>query len=377
VIPPGSTIGILGGGQLGRMSAQAAQAMGYRVVVLEPGSHPPAGSVAHRVIAARYDDPAALAELAAACDVVTVEFENIPAAPLRTLAARRPVHPSPEVLHTCQNRLREKRFLRDHGFPHAPFIEVRPGVPLVDQVRGLGWPCVLKTADFGYDGKGQRKLAGPDDAAAAQAQVDAGGAWVVEGWVDFACELSVLCARGTDGRAVCFPPALNEHAHHILDVSLFPAPLPAATIREATALATAVASALGLVGLVGVEMFLARDGRVLVNELAPRPHNSGHATIEACGVSQFGQFIRAVCGLPLAEPRVRRPAAMVNLLGDLWAAGVPDWTPVFAAPDAHLHLYGKGDPRPGRKMGHITVLDDTVEAAAARARALRTAIARR
>lgn len=376
MIAPGSTLGIIGGGQLGKMSAAAAQALGYRVVILEPAASPPAGGLAHRVLRAAYDDPAALAELAAACDVVTLEFENIPAASLEAVAARVPVRPGPEVLHVCQNRLREKRFLRSRGFPYAAFVEIAPGVPLAGQVAGLGWPCVLKTADFGYDGKGQRKLAGPEDAAAAQAQVDAGGAWVAEAWVPFACELSVVCARGPDGRAVCFPPALNEHARHILDVTLFPAPLPGPVVREAERLARAVAEALDVCGLLAVEMFLHEDGRLLVNELAPRPHNSGHATLEACSVSQFEQFIRAVCGLPLAEPRLRRPAAMANLLGDLWSAGVPDWSPLLGAPDVHLHLYGKGDARPGRKMGHFTVLDDTAEAAAARARALRAALAR-
>lgn len=373
-LQPGSWVGILGGGQLGRMSAEAARRLGYRVRTLDPSPGACAAAVSDEHVTAAWDDLAALDRFAAGCGRVTLEFENIPPATVAHLARSVPCHPSAEVLATCQNRRREKLFLREAGIPCAPFEVVDSRAALPAALARIGHPAVLKTADFGYDGKGQAKLADASaDLDAAWARMG-GAAAVLEGWVPFDLELSVLVARRADGATAAYEPAENLHRDHILHLSLSPARIDPALAARAKSLAVDVASRLGIVGLLGVELFAVGD-RLLVNELAPRPHNSGHQTLDAHATSQFEQHIRAVCGLELGDPSLRRPAAMLNLLGDLWKGGrEPDWSPVTRDPSARLHLYGKGRPAPGRKMGHVTVLADTVEAALARARDLDAAL---
>jgi len=370
MIPPGKTIGILGGGQLGRMLAQAATQLGYRVHVYEPQAHSPAGAVAHREVNAAYGDLAALAAFARECDVVTYEFENVPAAPLQAIAALTRLLPDWRVLETAQNRSREKRWLRDHGLPHAQFAEVAAGGDLAAAIRQTGVPCVVKTADFGYDGKGQLKVMAAADVAAALARFHAQPA-VIEQFIDFACEVSVVVARTAAGETRVFPVAENIHTNHILDFSIVPARVPAGVLAQAEALARRIAGEIGLVGVMGVEFFVTKSGGVLVNELAPRTHNSGHYTIDACMTSQFEQQVRAICGLPLGDPALLSPVVMVNVLGDAWAKGEPKWETLLADPAVRLHLYGKSEARPGRKMGHFTVRAGDVESALARARALK------
>lgn len=375
MITPGQTIGILGGGQLGRMLGQAAQTLGYRVHVFEPAGPCPAGAVANKEVNASYEDTAALTAFARECAVVTYEFENIPSGPLAAIAPLVPLHPRAEVLHTTQNRQREKAWLRAHGFPHARYAEALDG-DIAPAVADVGLPCVVKTADFGYDGKGQMKIADAAELERAVA-IFRGRRCVVERWVEFACEVSVIVARSTTGETRAFPVAENLHTHHILDFSIVPARIEAAVARKAEQLALAIAEKLGVEGLVAVEMFVTAGGEVLVNELAPRPHNSGHWSLDGCETSQFEQQVRAVCGLPLGGVAVREPTVMVNILGDAWqwrdgkVAADPKWAVILAEPRAKLHLYGKAEPRPGRKMGHFTVRADTVESALARARALK------
>lgn len=376
MIPPGSTLGVLGGGQLGRMFGQAAQSLGYRVHVYEPAADCPASAVANRTFTAPYEDAEQLAAFARSCAVVTYEFENIPVAPLQAIAGLTQLHPRPEVLEICQNRLREKRWLKREGFPHVPFAEVEAGGDLAAAIRSIGVPCVVKTADFGYDGKGQQKVTDETTLAAA-VRAFAGARAVVERYVDFSCELSVIVARSATGETRAFPVAENIHTRHILDLSLVPARVPNAVAAEAVALATAIAERLGLVGLLAVELFLGRQGQLQVNELAPRPHNSGHWSIDGARTSQFEQHVRAVCGLPLGDPGVREPSVMVNLLGDVWrdptgpAPQAPDWSVVLRQPRAKLHLYGKATARIGRKMGHFTVVGPTLDAALGEARAIK------
>ena len=375
-ILPGATIGILGGGQLGAMFATAAKRMGYRVEAISDVTDCPAARVCDRLHVGDYADAAFLARAAAGLDLVTFEFENVPAAAGRALAAVVPVRPHPDVLFTTQDRAREKAFLTGHGFACAPHRVVRSHDDLRAAVRELGLPAVLKTAAFGYDGKGQVRLLAPADVDAAWAALGAGPdgprELVLEGWIDFDCEISVVAARGLDGAVAAFAPSRNAHAHHILDVSSVPAGLPDTVLAAATDAAGKILAALGVVGVACVEFFVTRDGRVLVNEIAPRTHNSGHLTIEACETSQFEQQVRAVCGLPLGSTRPLAPAAMANLLGDCWfAAGGdsardPDWAAALAVPGVRLHLYGKTAPRPGRKMGHLTALAATAAEAVAR-----------
>ncbi len=373
-LPPGSWIGILGGGQLGRMSAEAARRLGYRVRTYDPSPDACAAAVADEHVTAAWDDAAALDRFARGCGRITLEFENIPPAAVERLARSVPCHPSAAALATCQNRRREKIFLREAGIPCAPFEVVASEAELPAALARIGRPAVLKTADFGYDGKGQAKISGEGaDLAAAWSRMG-GAAAVLEGWVPFDLEISVLVARRADGRAVAYEPAENLHRDHILHLSLSPARIAPGLAERAKALALEVASRLGLVGLLGVEMFVVGD-RILVNELAPRPHNSGHQTLDAHATSQFEQHIRAVCGLEPGDPSLLRPAAMVNLLGDLWKGGrEPDWSAVSRDPSARLHLYGKGRPAPGRKMGHVTVTAATVDEAASRAQAIHDAL---
>ena len=353
-LPPGSTIGVLGGGQLGRMLAHAATRLGYRVHVYEPQAQCPAGAVAHLEVNAPYDDLEALAAFARGCDVVTYEFENVPSAPLRHIEGLTRLRPHWQVLETTQNRSREKRWLREQGFPHARFVEVPAGGDLAAGLREAGVPCVVKTADFGYDGKGQLKVMAEADIPAAQARF-AGQAVVIEQFVDFACEVSAVVARSASAAVRVFPIAENIHTNHILDTTIVPARVPPEVAAQAERLARLVAERIDLVGVMGVECFVTRAGEVLINELAPRTHNSGHYTIDACVTSQFEQQVRAICGLPLGAVTLLSPVAMVNILGDAWARGEPKWDALLAQPNVRLHLYGKAEPRPGRKMGHFTV----------------------
>ena len=373
-LQPGGTIGILGGGQLGRMSAIAARRMGYRVRTFDPSATACAAAIADEHVAADWSDTAALTRFAQGCGRVTLEFENIPPATVEFVAQSVPCHPSASVLATCQNRRREKEFLRASGIPCANFAVVSSLAELQAAVKSIGFPCVLKTADFGYDGKGQVKLPTAEASLAAAWSKIGGAVGVLEAWVPFQLEISVLVARTVDGRTAVYDPAENIHRNHILHLSLSPARISAATAAEARALALSIAEKIQLVGLLAVEMFV-QDGRIVVNELAPRPHNSGHQTFDANETSQFEQHVRAVCGLPLGGTKPLAPSAMVNLLGDVWRNGQePDWTKVLADPSAKLHLYDKGKAAPGRKMGHITVTAPTLEEAMRRAEALHAAL---
>jgi 5-(carboxyamino)imidazole ribonucleotide synthase len=375
MIAPGKTIGVLGGGQLGRMLAQAAQTLGYRVHVYEPQIHCPAGAVANHEVNASYQDADALLDFARGVDVVTYEFENIPAAALAVIAPLVPLHPSAEVLHTTQNRQREKAWLKSNGFPHVAYAEALDG-DIAPAVAQVGLPCVVKTADFGYDGKGQMKLSTSADLEQAVA-IFRGRRCVVEAWCEFSCELSVIVARSTTGETRAFPVSENIHTQHILDFSIVPARVSAAVAQAAETLAERIAKKIGVVGLLAVEMFLTTAGELVVNELAPRPHNSGHWSIDGGETSQFEQHVRAVCGLPLGTVAVREPTVMVNILGDAWkwadgkVVGAPHWAAILAAPRAKLHLYGKAEPRPGRKMGHFTVRAADIATALAQAQGLK------
>jgi 5-(carboxyamino)imidazole ribonucleotide synthase len=373
VIPPGATVGVLGSGQLGRMFAIAARRMGYRVHTLSPDTDTPTGQVADREVVAAYDDLDAVRAFARGVDVVTFEFENVAAAAAEAAAEHAPVRPAGTVLHTTQHRLREKGFLANAGIPVAPFAPVRSLEDLEAALGALGTPAVLKTAGWGYDGKGQVKIADPSEAAAAWGAIG-GEEAILETFVDFDREVSVVAARGLDGAFAHFGVIENRHQRHILDVSIAPAAVPPAVERAAVEIARGILEGLRVVGVLCVEMFLKADGRLLVNELAPRPHNSGHLTFDAAVTSQFEQQLRAICGLPLGSPELLRPAAMANLLGDLWATGEPDWAAACRYPDVKLHLYGKAAARPGRKMGHLTALAATPEAALAKVVAARRAL---
>lgn len=375
VVLPGGTIGVMGGGQLGRMFAIAARRMGYRVHTFSPDEDTPTGQLADREVVAAYEDEEAVREFARGVDVVTFEFENIPSRTVEWCAAHGEVRPSGHVLHICQHRLREKEFLVGAGLPLPRFASVRSEDELRAAVADIGTPCVLKGAAFGYDGKGQQKLTAETDLAAAW-QASGGAPAVLEAWVPFEKEISVLVARGADGTVATYPVCENQHAQHILDLTIVPADIPPQCARDATELAHTTAQALDLVGLLAVEMFLLPSGEILINELAPRPHNSGHFSFDACVTSQFEQQLRAVCGLPLGSTELLRPAAMANLLGDLWTDGEPDWRSACAFPDVKLHLYGKSEPRPGRKMGHLVAFGTSTAAAVERVRGARAALAR-
>jgi 5-(carboxyamino)imidazole ribonucleotide synthase len=351
-LAPGAVIGIVGNGQLGRMSAVAAARLGFRVHVFGPGPDSPAAQVAARATVAAHDDVAALRRFAAEVDVVTFEFENVPAAGLEALAERVPVRPSPSVLRISQDRLLEKRFLQSAGVRVAPWAAIGSEAELADAVARLGLPAVLKTTRLGYDGKGQAVLRSEGDLAPALARLNP-KPLVLETFVDFACELSVVVARGADGTTAAFDTVENRHHDHILHATFAPARIDPAIAAEARAAAIRVAEAIGLVGVLCVEFFLDRDGRVLANEIAPRPHNSGHWTIEACIASQFEQHIRAVAGLPLGDPRRHADAVMVNLIGPEDMARWPD---IIATPGLIAHHYGKAEARAGRKLGHVTRL---------------------
>jgi 5-(carboxyamino)imidazole ribonucleotide synthase len=345
-LPPNSVIGIVGGGQLGRMSALAAARLGYRCHVLTPEADSPAAQVSAAVTLGDYEDVHVLRRFAEAVDVITFEFENVSAEGLDLLASRKPVRPAPSVLRVSQDRAVEKSFLNGIGVATAPWRLAAGPADLP------AFPCILKTTRLGYDGKGQRLLRGPQDAEAAFAEL-APKPLIVEGFVDFADEISVIVARGADGRTSAFDAVLNRHRDHILDLTLAPAPVTPEIAEAARVVACRVAEALGLVGLLAVEMFVDRDGGVLVNEIAPRPHNSGHWTIDACPASQFEMHVRAVAGLPLPPATRHSDAVMKNLVGPDEAAL---WPQIVASPGLIPHLYGKAEARPGRKMGHVTRL---------------------
>jgi 5-(carboxyamino)imidazole ribonucleotide synthase len=369
-ILPGATIGMVGGGQLGRMFALEARRMGYRLVVLDPGDATPAAQFCDRHIQAPFEDLDACLELAEVSDVVTLEWENADVATLRAMAERVQIHPSPDVLEVAQHRVREKDAARRLGVLTAEYRAVRSRDELDAALREIGAPAILKTARMGYDGKGQATIR---DAAEAVAAWDAlggqGDDFILEARVPFRMEVSVICARSATGETACFPVSENEHRRGILHLTVAPARMPADVAEEARRVASTLAEGLGVVGLLAVEMFVDPDGRILMNEIAPRPHNSGHHTWEACAVSQFEQQLRAVCGLPLGNPALLRPAAMVNLMGEDAGTGLdrPGVARALAVPGTALHLYGKAQARPGRKMGHLTVLADTADQAAQRA----------
>ncbi len=372
-ILPGATLGVLGSGQLGRMFAIAARRMGYRVHTFSPDRETPTGQVSDREWYAPYDDLETLDRFAAEVDVITFEFENVPYAASERVARHVPVRPRGEVLEITQHRLREKSFLAGHGFPTAPFRPVHDRAGLDQAVAELSLPAVLKTAGFGYDGKGQSVLRQSADLDTAW-DVLAGAEAVLEGFVDFAMEASVVAARGLDGSFSHFPVVENRHRNHVLDLSIPGAPLTGDQQQAAVCLARQILEALDVVGVLCVELFVTREGHLLVNELAPRPHNSGHFSFDACVTSQFEQQVRAACGLPLGATDLLAPCAMANLLGDLWSAGEPDWAAACADPLVKLHLYGKREPRPGRKMGHLTAFGRDRDDAAQRALRARQAL---
>jgi 5-(carboxyamino)imidazole ribonucleotide synthase len=366
---PDAMLGMLGGGQLGRMFTLAAHSMGYRVAVLDPDSRSPAGAIADVHLKAAYQDREALQQLADSCAAVTTEFENVPAQSLRWLAAHCTVRPTGDSVAVAQDRIREKRFLTQNGFEVAPYVAIERAEDC-EGIDAALLPGILKRARFGYDGKGQARVATIEEVRAAYVALGS-EACVLEKQVSLACEVSVVAARGADGATRSFPVAENQHQNGILDVSIVPARVSTGLAQRAQAAAEAVAVELGYCGVLAVEFFVTTDGALLVNEIAPRPHNSGHYTIDACATSQFEQQVRTLCGLPLGDTRLLSPVVMVNLLGDVWQSGQPAWDAVFGCPDAKLHLYGKHEARPGRKMGHYTVLGADADDALAKALAIR------
>jgi 5-(carboxyamino)imidazole ribonucleotide synthase len=369
-ILPGATLGVFGGGQLGRMFAMAAARLGYRVHVFSPHCDSPAGQVAAQQTVADYADLDAVARFAQDVDVVTLEFENVPTVATDAAARHAPVRPASRVLYFTQDRLREKRFLESVGIPCSPFAPVTTDAELASAINKLGTPAVLKTTAWGYDGKGQVKIDSADSATGAWQGLNRQPA-ICEQWVNYQQELSVVVARSITGEITAYPPIANWHENHILDLSVSTWPALESVADEAREMAETIATELDAVGTLCVEYFLTTDGRLLVNEIAPRPHNSGHLTIDACGCSQFEQQVRAICGLPLGSTDLVGPAAMVNLLGHLWQTGEPPWAAALLDRGVRLHLYGKAQALAGRKMGHLTVIADTPHQAADRATAAR------
>ncbi len=370
---PGSALGVFGGGQLGRMFVLAAKKLGYRTVVFAPEhkDDSPAGKESDEYIPGDYFDSDALSEFAGKCDAVTTEFENVPAAAYEAVCERLPVSPSPAALRIAQDRIAEKQFLTDAGIAVAPYAAVTADSDLGDALGDMVWPAIIKTARFGYDGKGQREVCNIQEVAAAMAQT-AAESYVVEQAIDLKAELSVILARSANGECEFYPAADNEHRNGILHISSAPSSLDPEVHSEARVIARKVADALDYCGVLAIEFFLSADDKLMANEIAPRPHNSGHYTIDACVASQFEQQARAMCGLPAASARLLTPAVMVNLLGDLWHDGAPDWGELLTQPDVRLHLYGKSEARPGRKMGHFCVIGkDGEDVAALRRRASR------
>ena len=372
VIAPGAVIGIIGGGQLGRMFCMAARRMGYRTLVWTGGLEAPAMVVADDAIDLPFDSKQALAEFVSRADVATVEFENIPRTTLEAVGSEIPIHPSADAVAISQNREREKNFLRANGIPCADFEVVSNADELATAIKHIGTPPVLKTTDFGYDGKGQRKLEGGEDPSEVWTAFE-GGRAVLEAFIPFERELSVMVARDASGKTATYDPAENRHRHHILDVSIVPARVADDLAEEAQRIAADLADALDYCGIMGVEFFQLPDGTLLVNEMAPRPHNSGHHTLHACATSQFEQQVRAICGLPLGSARLLSPVVMLNLLGDMWPDEevAPDWLPIFADRETYLHLYGKRRAIGRRKMGHANITGSEIENCLERAEALK------
>ena len=371
ILPP-ATIGIIGGGQLGRMFVTAARTMGYEVIVLEPDPHSPAGSMATEHVAKAYDDFEALDYLAQHCAVVTTEFENIPVTALQHLAQHCAVYPSAEALSITQNRIREKSFIQSLGLLTSPFIAIESMQDL-DDIAAMRFPAILKTATLGYDGKGQ--VVCEDVGQARQAFEKMGIACVLEQKIELAQEISVVLARSQQGESFCFPLAQNEHVNGILDVSIAPAPVSDALRDAALLAAQKIARGLNYCGVLAVEFFVSTAGELLVNEIAPRPHNSGHFTLDACYSSQFEQQLRMICDLPAANCELHTAVAMLNVLGDVWPQnGTPAWDEVLKTDRAKLHLYGKKHARPGRKMGHINFLAEDADHALAHLQQVRTVL---
>lgn len=354
-LPPGSVIGIIGGGQLGRMTALAAARLGYRTHVLCPEPDSPCAQVTDRHSWTSYDDHAALAHFAKSVDVVTLEFENVPCETIRVLQQWVPARPSADVLAICQDRLLEKRFIAAAGIAVPPFAEIADRDAIEPGLAQVGRPAVLKSRRLGYDGKSQVRIDGDTDLTQAWQRIGAGPA-IVESFVPFAAELSVIVARTALGDMRCYPAVENRHRNHVLSETIVPARVSEAVAAEAERIARVLAAALKVEGLLAVEMFLTQDDQILVNELAPRPHNSGHWSLDAAATSQFEQLVRAVCGLPLGDTAPTADAVMTNLLGD----DIDDWPSILQDPGARLHIYGKGESRPGRKMGHVTRLEPTL-----------------
>jgi 5-(carboxyamino)imidazole ribonucleotide synthase len=373
VILPDAILGVLGGGQLGRMFTIAARSMGYRVWVLDPDPHSPAGSMADRHLQAGYRDEAALTEMGARCAAVTTEFENVPAETLKFLEARLPVRPGSAAVAVARDRTREKAFIRDRGLPTAPFFDIQRFEDLEAACAELGMPALLKTAQLGYDGKGQVPVNGLRAAREGFARLGEIPC-ILEERVELALELSVVLARSVTGETAVFPVGENVHVGGILDTTFVPARVSPAIAEQATGMARDLAAALDYCGVLAVEFFQTTDGEVLINEMAPRPHNSGHFTVDACLTSQFEQQVRTLCGLPPGSPALLSPVVMVNLMGELWDAGSPPWQQLLRHPRAKLHLYGKRHARPGRKMGHYNCMANDLDSAVAMAEAIRGAL---
>lgn len=370
MILPGSTLGLIGGGQLGRMFTMAARNLDYRVTVLDPDPLSPAAEFATGHLNTAYTHPISIEDLANSCAAITTEFENAPAEVLLHLATRTLVRPSGNAVAIAQDRELEKGFFKSHGLPVGPFTVIKSAADIDIALKHVTLPAVLKTARFGYDGKGQARIATRDELEATLRD------WkfaptVLEQWIPLALEISVVLARNEGGEVAVFPVAENQHVNGILDITIAPARISDSLAKQATFIATTIAEKLHYVGVLAVEFFVLNDDTLLINEIAPRPHNSGHYTIDACRTSQFEQQVRVLCDLPLGDPTQHSPSVMLNLMGDLWRGEdlktPPDWSEVLKHPGAHLHLYGKREARPGRKMGHVTVCDHTVEAALATA----------
>jgi 5-(carboxyamino)imidazole ribonucleotide synthase len=373
MILPNATLGVLGGGQLGRMFTLAAYSMGYRVVVLDPDPHSPAGLIADQHIKANYRDHAALQLLGDECAAVTTEFENVPAESMEYLEKFCAVRPNAEAVRIAQDRIREKTFVQDHGLATAAFAAIYEDADIVAAIETLNAPLLMKTASLGYDGKGQIPVNTLAEARSAFEQLG-NTACVLEEMVDLEREISVILARSINGLTAVYPVGENRHVNGILDTTIVPAALDASLGEKAIDMATRLADSINYCGILAVEFFCTRQGELLINELATRPHNSGHYTVDACATSQFEQQVRMMCGLPPGDTHMLSPVIMTNLLGDIWKDSEPDWQQVLNESQAHLHLYGKKEARPGRKMGHINCLAGDVEQALATTARIRTAL---
>ncbi len=373
MILPGATLGLLGGGQLGRMFVAAARSMGYHVIVLDPDAQAPAEHFADEHICADFRDAAALNKLADSCDAITTEFENVPADSLIELAQHCIVRPAGQCVSVAQDRITEKTFLRDHGFSVGPFAIIRTQADINDSLNNVSFPALLKTSRLGYDGKGQARIDSIEQLRNVHQQWN-GVACVLEKFLPLKCEVSVVLARGADGAVATFPLAENQHVNGILDISIVPARVSDAIKKQATESATRLIKELDYIGVLAVEFFVLDDDSLLINEIAPRPHNSGHYTIDACRTSQFEQQVRALCGLPLGETTQHTPAVMVNLLGDVWRDGKLPSEKILLDANVKIHLYGKREARPGRKMGHFTVLHPDINVALNTANHIKTAL---